>query len=565
MDRNTIIGFVIIGVILLMWPLYQKKVVGINPPRKVAEERAVETQTDRPGTDERQDQQISQPVLQSKRQPVLSSDLLEATPDTVFLENDLFSATLSSLGGGTLISWKLKTYEKIQKDNLTGADEAIPVDLIPSFGRDNNLAFRMVLADGSEYDLSKNVFKVTENEQGSVQFEKTIPGKGRVVKTIHSNPEQYDVDLDIRFYPEAGTGGRTAFQILWNTGLASTEKFSKEEDTYHQAFALQGGELLKEKKDDSGVKEGSTQWMALRNKYFIMAMIPSETPATAVRLQTLKDQVSINDYSGNKVNWKEFTCTLFMDTPSGENGVNLKLFLGPLEYKILKSYDVELEKAMDMGWAIIRFFSIPLYHALDFLGRTIGNYGLAIIILSILIKVVLYPLTRKSYKSMREMQALQPKITALRDKYAKDPQRLNQETMKLYKEHGVNPMGGCLPMVLQMPVLFALFRLFRSTIMFRQATFGPIQDLSSPDALLSFGDMSVHVLPILMGATMFVQQKLTVQDPKQKMMAYFMPIFLTFIFYKMSAGLNLYYLMFNLLTIAQEVLIKRPKKEAVEA
>jgi len=154
------------------------------------------------------------------------------------------------------------------------------------------------------------------------------------------------------------------------------------------------------------------------------------------------------------------------------------------------------------------------------------------------------------------MQELQPKISALREKHKKDSQRLNQETMKLYKQHGVNPMGGCLPMLLQMPVLFALFNLFRTTIMLRQASFlGLIKDLSAPDGIIQ----GINVLPILMGATMIIQQKLATQDPKQKAMAYLMPIFLMFIFYRLSAGLNLYYLMFNVLTIAQEMIIKKKK------
>ena len=213
---------------------------------------------------------------------------------------------------------------------------------------------------------------------------------------------------------------------------------------------------------------------------------------------------------------------------------------------------------MNFGWPIIRPSSIAFYYTLKFLhDKVVYNYGWAIIILAILIKIILYPLTRKSYKSMRAMQSLQPKITALKEKYKDDPQKLNQETMKLYKKEGVNPMGGCLPLLLQMPVLFALFNLFRTTIMLRQASFlgGLITDLSAPDGILG----GFNLLPILMGITMIIQQRLSNQDPKQKAMAYFMPIFLVFIFFNLSSGLNLYYLMFNLITIAQELLIKNEK------
>jgi YidC/Oxa1 family membrane protein insertase len=136
---------------------------------------------------------------------------------------------------------------------------------------------------------------------------------------------------------------------------------------------------------------------------------------------------------------------------------------------------------------------------------------------------------------------------------------MNQEVMKLYKDNKVNPMGGCLPMALQMPVLFALFRLFRSTIMFRQAPFLWIKDLAGPDALMQVSGFTLNILPVLMCVSTIVQQKLSTQDPRQKMMAYMMPVFLLFVFYKFSSGLNLYYFMFNVLTIAQELLAKRSR------
>jgi YidC/Oxa1 family membrane protein insertase len=234
-----------------------------------------------------------------------------------------------------------------------------------------------------------------------------------------------------------------------------------------------------------------------------------------------------------------------------------KVYMGPMDYIRVKRLGVQLEKMMNLGAFFIRPFSIAFFHTLRFLESIFGSLGWSIIVFAILIKVALYPLTRKSYQSMRQMQALQPKITALKEKYKKDPQKLNQETMKLYKQHGVNPMGGCLPLLLQMPVLFALFNLFRTTIMLRQASFlGIIHDLSAPDGIIQ----GFNLLPIIMGITMIFQQKLATQNPQQKAMAYFMPIFLTFIFYRLSAGLNLYYLMFNVLTIAQELIVKRSKK-----
>jgi YidC/Oxa1 family membrane protein insertase len=160
------------------------------------------------------------------------------------------------------------------------------------------------------------------------------------------------------------------------------------------------------------------------------------------------------------------------------------------------------------------------------------------------------------------MQAIQPKIEQLREKYKGDQQKLSRETMKLYKEEGVNPIGGCLPLLLQMPIFFSLYNLFGRTIELRQAPFALwIDDLSMPDEVLLAG-FGVHVLPLLMGASMLVQQKMTMKDPKQAFLVYFMPVMMIFIFWNMSSGLVLYWTIFNLLTIAQQELVNRFKKRA---
>jgi YidC/Oxa1 family membrane protein insertase len=235
------------------------------------------------------------------------------------------------------------------------------------------------------------------------------------------------------------------------------------------------------------------------------------------------------------------------------------VYIGPLDYTIVKGLDVGLENIMNFGWKIIQPISILVLWTFTFLHKFIPNYGVVIIVFSILVKIVLHPLTKKSYQSMKEMQEIQPLMTALREKYAKDPQRMNQEMMKLYKEHGVNPLGGCLPMLLQMPLLYALFIVFRSTIELRHANFfWWIKDLSAPDTIFKlpvslplYGD-TVNVLPIVMGATMLIQQAMTMKDPKQKMMVYLMPIIMTLAFNTFPSGLNLYYTLFNVFSIIQQ-------------
>ena len=220
---------------------------------------------------------------------------------------------------------------------------------------------------------------------------------------------------------------------------------------------------------------------------------------------------------------------------------------------------------MDFGWAFIRPISKGVLYALTRMHEHIPNYGFVLIVFSFLVKILVYPLTKKSYQSTSAMQKIQPQVNSLREKYKNNPQKLNQATMQLYKEKGVNPLGGCLPMLLQMPLLFALFIVFRTTIELRNEPFVFwIKDLSSPDVIFSlpfsipiYGS-NVAFLPILMVISTFIQQKMMsggVQQPQQKMMQYFMTGFFFLIFNTFPSGLNLYYTLFNVLTIAQQKLI----------
>jgi len=240
------------------------------------------------------------------------------------------------------------------------------------------------------------------------------------------------------------------------------------------------------------------------------------------------------------------------------------VYAGPLDHTRLKSLGYGLERAVDFGWKWIKPLSKLMFRFILFCHKYIPNYGLVIIILSLLIKILFYPLTQKSMKSMRDMQKLQPKMKELRETLKGDAQKLNSEMMKLYKEHGVNPVGGCLPMLLQMPVFIALFQVLSRTIELRQAPFMLwIQDLSSPDVIahlpfsLPFIGGNLSLLPILMGVAMFVQQKMQSTDPKQAAMTYMMPVVFTVLFFKFPSGLVLYWLVNNILTIGHQYLMVR--------
>jgi YidC/Oxa1 family membrane protein insertase len=246
------------------------------------------------------------------------------------------------------------------------------------------------------------------------------------------------------------------------------------------------------------------------------------------------------------------------------------LYLGPVKYEILNAYNKNYEAIYDFGSffglkfvtrPISEYFLQPLF---TFLHSFIPNYGIVIIIFSILIKILLSPLTKQSYLSMGKMAKLQPKIAEIKEKYKGDQQKIQKETMKLYQTYGINPAGGCLPMLLQMPILFALFAFFRVAIEIRHESFLWIKDLASPDFVFSLPFKipivnvdQISILAILLGITMFFQQKMTVKDPNQKAMVYMMPIMMTFMFMNFSSGLNLYYMMFNLLSIIQQYYINK--------
>ena len=557
MNKQTLLALALIGGILLITasPWYKKNVMGIKP-KPAAEVTADSTLAAAPPQATNAAEQMTAeparlsdaPQTQAPAQPSLQA--MDA--DTLWIETPLYRGALSTLGGGTVIHWELKKY--LKGDKTLGQ----PVNLIPE-GAYGNLA--MVLDGG--VDLSTCAFDVlsderidTESGPGRRVVLSTTLESGATVKRIFTFLEdRYDFGLDVAM--EGISTYDAGYVLSWQSGLQSTEPNIGDDGRYVQSMAMQGGELFKTKTKSTGFSEGSTDWSAVRTKYFVSAFIPRSQKGRGVRLSGEKGQM-LDEASGKTVNWNVQRMGLAM---AGSLSSEVDVFIGPLDLPTVKALDVKLEESMNFGWAIIQPISKLFYHVLQAMFGVIGNYGWTIILFAIMIKIVLYPLTRKSFDSMRKMQQLQPRIKNLQEKYKSDPQRMNKEVMALYKENNVNPMGGCLPMLLQMPVLFALFNLFRTTIMLRQAEWLMISDLSAPDGIL----MGIHILPLILGVTMIFQQKLSGgNNPQQKMMAYMMPVMFTFMFYRIAAGLNLYYMMFNLLTIAQEVLVKRKREEAAE-
>ncbi len=565
MDKRTIIGIVLIIIITLLMPFYQRWIGGNQKNTPVFT----------PGTDSLKvsgdttpavPEEVVPPVLsfadtaRQEEGPAIQAQVAEQVK-IIHINNRVAQFSWSTSEGGNPVLLDLEYYKYYKGGN---------VNLI----QNNYMTLRFLNADGREFKLNDyNMFADFVNGQ-TVTLSKDRPEynlkfylpvrNGRIEKILRFYYDSYSFDVIIRFNNLQDYVINRKYYLGWKNGLPATEENVNDDLNYSRAYTYMAEELINmDASDKYGEKDfnGRVNWAAIRTKYFLVSLIPDNPGLTnGVTISGVKTEV--NDRPEKEYNFtidNQFQpVPLYSDT--------FMVYLGPLDYYMLKKYDVDLQTlVMNRDWyeRLFRPISLLIIPAFKFLYRFIPNYGFVIIIFSILIKLVLHPLTKKSYQSMSEMQYLQPKMTELREKYKDDPQRMNKELMKLYKEHGVNPLGGCLPMLLQMPVLFSLFIVFRSTIQLRSQPFILwINDLSAPDTLhlgfsLPLVGNSVHVLPVLMGITMIWQSRMSMTDPKQKLMIYFMPIFMIFIFYSLPSGLNLYYAVFNLLSMAQTHFIKK--------
>ena len=549
MDRNTLLAFFLIAIVLIFTPKYMEMVAPPlqDPPLPTVENVEDTThQTSWRGVTRRD----SEPLVSSVN-PI--SDVLWSNQEKIItVENELYTAVVSSNGGGSFLSFAFKNY--LNKDGLG-------VNLINGKNKEN-LSVRFKDLDGKNINLFgpwryANTFSGGEiYRPQSLKFSIDVfPGK-TIVKTLTFYPDSYLIDVSINMGNVAHNVFGGAYSIGWYGGLVPSEENEKDDLVYFNSFVYQGGELvdlkIKEGESESISFNGATDWVAVRTKYFITSII-SDNPGDVVSafMGGHNDGRDIYDIS--------------LTFPATEP-TTLSLYLGPLEYEKIKAINRGLELLMNFGWGVIRPISKGVLFVLKKLHEFIPNYGYVLIIFSFGVKLLVYPLTKKSYQSTAAMQQLQPEIAALKEKHSSNPQKLNQATMKLYKEKGVNPLGGCLPMLLQMPLLFALFQVFRTTIELRAEPFiWWIKDLSAPDAVFTlpfsipiYGS-HVAILPILMVVSMFIQQRMmsggAAQQPQQKTMQYFMTGFFFLMFNSFPSGLNLYYTLFNVLSIAQQKLI----------
>jgi len=534
MDRQTLLAFLLIGFIIVLYPWYMSIV---SPP---------ELNMVPPSTQPKE--LVNENITPEKIKSVATNRLDTIPVKSIGVSTNLYDLTISNKNGGAFTNFNLYKYQD-HNDNL--------VNLIDN-DNSNNMVIGFVSIDGDKIFLDKNWSIVdninslsVERGQKSLTF-KTNFSNQTITKKYTFYADTYNIDIDVEFENPSRFISRNQYTLNWNGGMPATEKDLSNDYLFFEGYASLGGERMgsKPKKGKSTVENqnGSTLWSAIKTKYFISAIIPSE-PGIGAQVQS------------ELINEKPIYNTEITQSSNSNN--RFTVYLGPLDYDRLSNFNVGLEENVDLGWALFRPIGQVISWLLTKMYAIIPNYGLVVVVFAFLIKLLLNPLTVKTFESTRKMQALAPEIQKLKEKYKNDPQKMSRAQMELYKNSGANPLGGCLPMLIQMPILVSVFSIFRSKIEFRGAPFfGWISDLSVPDTLISIGSFPINILPVLMGSTMFIQQKMMSApnaDTQQKTMMYVMNVFFLFLFYRFPSGLNLYYFVFNLLTILQQkYLIPKP-------
>jgi YidC/Oxa1 family membrane protein insertase len=550
LDKKTIVAVVICVLLLLFWgKIMEFAGVTQPPPQQQAQEQQADTAAVTPYTPESPPTPIAADTAIPAQVTITPIDYL-VREKTIRITTPFYNLVFTNYGGG-LKHIELLKYQYEDNGNVIMAEN--PDKIVPDFEtadgtyKAGRLMFNCDQMDFNlrEGDSPRKITYIYENGTG-----------GRIIKTYTINADRHDLEFDITVEGIEYFGFESDYQLAWGITPPPTEKNLSDDYGYFKAVAMMDDDIELDDFDDGRMSEeipGGATWVGLRTKYFAAVMMPRNRDGDGVLARGIERSENIGDES---IKTRNITALISMDIPArGTVSDSYTLYVGPIDYNILKKYNIGLEELTSLGWVIIKPFSIAIIWLLPKIYSIIPNYGLVVLIFSLLIKLITYPLSRKQTLAMTKMKDLQPKMKKLQEKFKNDPGRLNKEMMKMYKEAGANPLSGCLPLLPQMPLFFALFTVFKTTIEFRGASFlGWITDLSVPDPY--------YVLPLIMVVTMFVQQKMTMTDPKQKMMVYIMPIFFGWLFMNFPAGLVLYWTGFNILSFAETIYVRK-RMEAV--
>jgi len=587
-QRNVIIATILVAVIMFAWMFWFSPPPQQQSQQAAAPDTTQQTQpstatTDTPSTDEAAGTTQAatadpQPSVARDRGPEapapdsITAAALQGDERSIVVETDLYTAVLSTKGG-TLRRFTLKEYKQFNQTD--------PVQIVDTTaGGTLSLSFRT--PTGKLVDTRSLFFNASTDadtvrvgdEPVSLTFEAAL-GTGALRQTYTFHPDDYDLGLTIQQVNPASFATDEGYELTWHGGMPYSEGGQEDELQYTGLYAYSGEtvESLTLSSEDHSEKRlsGEVSWLAVKNKYFTAALMP-DNPDGVTGATLIGDKVG---QASTEAAFKQLTGRFQLPRPRSESQVDkFHLYAGPIDYYNLADYERELYAMVDYGWDWFEWITKPLAKwvyipMLTYLGGGMPDwffggglpYGVVVILMAVLIKTVVYPLTKSSYRSMAQMRELQPKMEEIRDKYDDDPQKQQEEMMNLYRDTGVNPLGGCLPMFLQYPILISLYQFIPKSIQLRQKSFLWASDLSAPDKILQlpfeipfYGDY-VAGFTLLMGLAMIVTMRVQSTPSgggQAKAFMYAMPAVIFFIFNRFASALSLYYLFYNIMTAAQQ-------------
>lgn len=580
MDKNTILGFLFIGIILIWFSWFNRPTQEQLDATKQYNDSIAAVEAAKQNTAELNAEQTQTNIDQlagldsdSTRQSALIgkfgafATVAEGTESFTKLGNDLVELTFTNKGG-RIYSVILKKYNSFNSDTLTLFS-----------GKDNNYGF--LFKSGSRYINTSDLYftPVTVNDKQVVM--RLNLGDEKYFDLAYTlDPNSYMVKMDIRQkgMEQILPGDITDLDMFWEQTVRRQEKgrmFEERNSGLYYKYLVDDVEHLNDSKDEKKEVSNALKWIGYKNQFFSSALIADDKFEWAsLDSKTMHDSP---DYL-KKMNAK----VVIPYTTNNPNPTGFRIFLGPNSYPLLKSYNnddynLQLDRLVPLGASIFRWINtglvIPLF---SFFGKFIGNYGIIILLLTIVIKIIIAPLTYKSYLSSARMRVLKPQIDEINARYPGQDKAMDRQraTMDLYSRAGINPLSGCLPMLLQMPILFAMFVFFPSSIELRGESFLWAKDLSTYDAIFSWNTYVPIITPyfgnhislfcLLMTVTNILYTKLNMENtgssqqmPGMKWMMYLMPLMFLFIFNNYASGLSYYYFISTLITIIQTYVFRK--------
>lgn len=588
MDRNTLVGFALLALMTVGYVLYtgneQKKLDAYRQAQQIEAAKADSIKALSAKSDTSKGSALNNTAPAVPQVTGSFASLVQGSEELTTIETEDCIYTFSNKGG-TIYSVQLKRYKNFDKEPL-----------VLFKGNQNNLHFTLPTKEGKTIKSDQLFFKsdkgntvLRSDDKLVLSYVATLESGQEYIHEYTINGSGYLLDFNVKFKNLGSVlaSGLKEVKLDWNQRMPSLERNVKEEQMYSNLYYRTSDKYVEElssRNADDLKTEQSVQWVSVKQKFFNNTLVALDEPfGTGSRLK-IKPEEGTPDYV------KDASASLIVPVDNPDDfSYKMQWHFGPNQYNQLRKLKIGLEEVIPLGWAIFgwvnRFMIIPIFNFLD---NFIPNYGIIILILTLIIKIVLSPLNQKQLVASAKMQLLKPEIDQLKKKYGDDKQMIGVKQMELFRSAGVNPVGGCLPILLQMPILFAMYRFFPNSIELRQQPFLWADDLSHYDSILTlpfnipiYGD-HVSLFTILMAATSFFytqitmkQQQATMTDDmmamQMKIMQYLTPVMFLVMFNSFSAALSYYYFLFNLLSIAQTVLLKRffidenALKEEIEA